>query len=59
MSFKRVPIWSSGDPPVQWSETIYAALKEGISGNSHVKFYERRTSSSGGDVIYRKIMEGR
>ena len=40
MSFKRVLIWSSGDPPVQWSETIYAILKEGIMGNIHVKLYE-------------------
>ena len=28
------------DPPVQWSGTIYAILKEGIMGNIHVKLYE-------------------
>ena len=27
-------------PPVWWSETIYASLKEGIMGNIHVKLYE-------------------
>ena len=36
MSFKRFLIWSSGDPPVQWSGTIYAILKGGIMGNIHV-----------------------
>ena len=38
MSFKRSLIWSSGGPPVWWSVTIYAILKEGIMGNIHVKF---------------------
>ena len=28
ISFKRFPIWSSGSPPVKWSETIYAILKD-------------------------------
>ena len=28
---------SSDIPPVQWSKTIYAILKEGIMGNVHVK----------------------
>ena len=37
MLFKRFLIWSSGCPPVQWSRTIYAILKEGIMGNIHVK----------------------
>ena len=37
MSFKRFLIWSSGGPPVQWSKTIYAILKEGINGNIYVK----------------------
>ena len=37
MSFKRFLIWSSGGPPVQWSGTIYANLKEGSMGNIHVK----------------------
>ena len=35
---KRFLIWSSGGPPVQWSETIYAILLEAIMGNIHVKF---------------------
>ena len=48
MSFKRFLIWSSGDPPVQWSETIYAILKEGILGYIHVKSNEIKTSGSGG-----------
>ena len=51
MSFKRLPIWRSGGPPVQWSGTIYAILKEGIMGNIHVKLYEIRTSGSEGDVV--------
>ena len=38
MSFKRSLIWSSGSPPVQWSRTIYACLKEGFMGNIHEKF---------------------
>ena len=43
--------WSSGDPSVQWSGTIYAILKEGIIGEIHVKLYEIWTSGSGGDVV--------
>ena len=39
MLFKRFLIWSSGNPPVRWSGTIYAMLKEGIMGNIHVKLY--------------------
>ena len=35
---------SSDIPPVQWSGTIYAILKEGIMGNVRVKKYEIRTS---------------
>ena len=35
MSFKIFLIWSSGGPPVRWSETIYAILKEGTIGNSY------------------------
>ena len=50
MSFKRFLICSSG-PPVQWSQTIYAILKEGIMRNIHVKLYEIWTSGSGGDVV--------
>ena len=50
MSFKGFLIWSSGDPPVQLSGTIYAILKEGIMGNIRVKLYEIRTSGSGGNV---------
>ena len=56
MSFKIFLIWSSGDPPVQWSRTINAILKEGIMGNIHVKLYEIRTSGSGGDVVSRKSL---
>ena len=33
-------IWSSGSPPVQWSETTCVIMKEGIIGNIHVKIYE-------------------
>ena len=36
MAFKRFLIWSSDGPPVQKSRTIYAILKEGIMGNTHV-----------------------
>ena len=36
MSFKRFLIWNSGGPPVQWSGTIYAILKEGMMRNIHV-----------------------
>ena len=51
MSYKRFLVWSSAGPPVQWSETIYAILKEGIIGNIYVKLYEIWTSSSEGDVV--------
>ena len=51
MSFKIFIIWSSGGPPVKWSGTTYAILKEGIMGNIHVKLYEIRTSGSGRDVV--------
>ena len=54
MSFKRFLIWSSGGPPVQWSGTIYAIMKQGIMGNIHVKLYEIWTSGSGGDIVLRK-----
>ena len=50
MSFKRFLIWSSCRPPVSWSGTIYAILKEGIMGNFHVKLNEIGTSGSG-DVV--------
>ena len=50
MSFKRFLIWSSGGPPVRWSGTIYALLKEGIMGNFHVELYEIWISGSEGDV---------
>ena len=33
--------WSSGGPPVRWSETIFAISKE---VNIHVKLYESKTS---------------
>ena len=48
---KRFLIWSSGSPPVWWSGTIYALLKEAIIMNIHVKLYEIWTSGSGGDVV--------
>ena len=51
MSFKRFLIWRSGSPPVWWSGTIYAILKEGIVGNIHVKFYETWIGVLGGDVV--------
>ena len=51
MLFKRFLIWSSGGPPVHWSGTIYAILKEGIIENIHVKLFEIWTSGSGGDVV--------
>ena len=41
MLFKRFLIKSSGGPPVRWSGTIYAILKEGIMENIHVKLYEK------------------
>ena len=44
MLLKTFLIWSSGGPPVQWSETIYAILKKGIMRNIHVKLYEIWTS---------------
>ena len=56
MSLKRFLISSSGHPPVQWSGTIYALLKEGIMGNIHVKLYEIRTSGSGVNVLLRKSL---
>ena len=40
MSFNRFLIWSSGGPPVRWSRTIYATLKEGMMGDTHMKLYE-------------------
>ena len=46
MSFKLFLIPSSGGPPVWWSGTIYAILKEGIMGDIHVKLYEIWTSGS-------------
>ena len=51
MSIKKFLFLSSGGPPVQWSGTIYAILKEGIMGNIHVKLYEIWTSGSGEDVV--------
>ena len=41
MSFEIFLVWSSGGPPVRWSETIYIILKEGIMGTfkrSYMKF---------------------
>ena len=56
---KRFLIWSSAGPPVWWSRTIYANLKEGIMGNIHVKLYEIRTSGSGRDVVKENFTDGR
>ena len=56
MSFKIFLIWSSGGPPVQWSGSNYAILKQGIMGNIHVKLYEIWTGGSGGNVVSRKIL---
>ena len=50
MLFKRLLIWSSGGPPVRWSGTIYAILKECIMGNIDVELYEIRNSGSADDV---------
>ena len=50
MLFKRFLMGSSGNPPVRWSGTIYAILKERIMGNIHVKLCEIWTSGSG-DVV--------
>ena len=58
MSFKRFLIWNSGGPPVPWSGTILAILKEGIMGNIHVKLYEILTSGSEGDVVKKKFTDG-
>ena len=44
LSFKRFLTWSSGDPPVQWSRTIYAISKEGIMGNINVKVVQEEMS---------------
>ena len=51
MPFKRFLSLSSDDPPVQWSRTIYAILKEGSMGNIHVMLYEICISGSGGEII--------
>ena len=48
---KRFLIWSSCGFPVQWSEIVYAIVKEGIMGNIRVKLYEIWTSVSGGNVV--------
>ena len=50
MSFKRFLIQSPGSPPIMWSESICAILKEGSMGNTHVKIYEIWTSVLG-DVV--------
>ena len=55
MSFKIFLIWTSGDPPVQWSVTIYAILKEGNMGNIHVKLYVIRTRCR----LKKKFTDGR
>ena len=50
ISFKRFLILSSDRPPVWWSITMYAILKEGIIGNIHVKLYGIWTSGSEDDI---------
>ena len=47
MLFERFLIWGSGGPPVRWSATIHAILKEDIMGSIHVKLYVIWTSGSG------------
>ena len=42
---------SSASPPVCWSRTIYAVLKEGIMGNTLVKLFGIWTSGSGGNAV--------
>ena len=49
--FKRFLIWSSGNPPVWWSSTIYTILKEVKMGKIHVKLCEIWTNGSGGDIV--------
>ena len=44
---------SSGSPPVCWRRTIYAVSKDGIMGNTHVKYYGIWTSGSGGNAVQR------
>ena len=56
MLFKIFLIWSSGSPPVGWSRTIYANLREGIMGIIHVKLYGIWPSSTEGDVIQRHVL---
>ena len=50
MLFKIILILSFSGPPVWWSGTVYAILKEGIMENIHVMLYEILTSGSG-DVV--------
>ena len=51
-------IWSSGCPPVQWIKTIYVILKEGITGNIHVKLCEIWTSGTAEDVFLLHFLSG-
>ena len=39
MSLKRFLFWRSGGPCVQWRETIYAILVEGIMRNKSSKLF--------------------
>ena len=59
MLFKIFLIWRSVDPPVQWSRTTYAILKEGIMGNIYVRLYEIRIGGSGGDAVLKKKLTDR
>ena len=53
MLFKIFLIWSSNGPPVRWSGTIYAILKEVkiTIGQIRVKLYEIWTSGPEGDDV--------
>ena len=59
MLFKRFLIWSSGGPPVQWSGTIYAILKGGITWNIHLQLNEIWTSGSGEQMSSKEKFYGR
>ena len=59
MSFKRLIIWSSGDPRDRWSGIICAILVEGIMGNVLVQLFLIWTSGSGGDMSFNSNVYGR
>ena len=51
ISFKRVFIWSSGSPPVQWSRTIYAIFVKRLMRNISMKLFGIWTSGSEEEVV--------